>query len=257
MSGHQFTLLVPASAREAHQQLVSALGTENVPGQWMIFMEAVTRLLPDVLSSGRPPKEAIARCAIGQLGFTSWKAMIEAPTVDGGLGWNWSAWRAWRRAWTVVQAYPWLRAAQMTASEIYTLSQDCKRDEMSFPASRQELEAAQAARKNVQEQRRADSVAALQERVATAEAAADGLRQQLAAATARGALLAEQLAIAQTQVQAQARADELAAQVGQQKEQIEELKRQLAAAKKTQPNPMEPARMTRWEHLLAALTGRP
>ncbi len=245
---YQFPLLdVPASAIDAHRQLIGALGTENTPNQWMIFMETVTRLLPDVLSSGRPSKEAIDRCAIGQLGFGGWKAMIEAPTDIGGLGWNWSAWRAWRRAWTVVQAYPWLRAEQMTASEIYTISQDCKRENMSFPASIQELEAFRAASRAAAEQRKADTAQAQRERADTAEALAAELRTQLAVATGRATALAEQ------QDARESRAQELARQVGQQAQEIEQLKKDLAEARKPKP---QPAPLTRREHFLAFLTGR-
>lgn len=247
---YQFPLLdVPASAIDAHKQLVSALGTENSPDQWMLFMETVTRLLPEVLSSGRPSKEAIASSAIGQLGFTSWKAMIEAPSDIGGLNWNWSAWRAWRRAWTVVQAYPWLRAEPMTASEIYTISQDCKRDGLSFPASAQELEASRTASREAAEQRKADTAKAQRERADKAEALVVELRTQLAAATGRAAALAEQ------QTASEARAQELARQIGQQTQEIEQLKKDLATASKPQPQPQQKPALTRWQHLIAAIKG--
>ena len=54
MAGQQLSFLIPASARNAHAELLAALGTEANPAQWMAFMQAVTRLLPDVLSAGRP-----------------------------------------------------------------------------------------------------------------------------------------------------------------------------------------------------------
>lgn len=109
---------IPSAAREARSALVDALGTENNPAQWMIFMDAVTTHLPDILSSGRPSSAAISRCLIGQHGFNSWKEMIEASNSDNGLGWNFSAWKAWRRAWTVIQEYPWLRNESLTSSEV-------------------------------------------------------------------------------------------------------------------------------------------
>lgn len=115
-------MFIPSAASIAHDELLAALGTENNPAQWMIFMEAVTRLLPAVLSSGRPSRETIERCAIGQLGFKSWKEMIEAPINDGGLGWNISAWKSWRRAWAVIEAHPWLRNEPLTSSEVIQLS---------------------------------------------------------------------------------------------------------------------------------------
>ncbi len=270
MDEYQFPLLdVPASAIDAHQKLIHALGTETVPDQWMVFMETVTRLLPDVLSSGRPSKEAIAQSPIGQLGFSGWKAMIEAPADIGGLGWNWSAWRAWRRAWTVVQAYPWLRAEPMTASEIYTLSQECKRDGASFPSSSVELKAFRAASIAAAEQRKAATAQAQRERADKAEAQAAELRTQLAVATGRATALAEQLAASEARAQELAReagqhaqaieqlkkdmAQEIARQVGQHAQEIEQLKKDLAEARKPKP---KPAQRTRWQHFLAFLKGQ-
>ena len=207
MPEHQLTLLIPQSARDAHTQLLAALGTEANPAQWMSFMDTVTRLLPEVLSSGRPPKEVIQRCAIGQLGFTSWKAMIEAPTDHGGLGWNESGWKAWRRAWTLVQAYPWLRQEPLTSSEVNTIGLDCKRDGIRFPSSAGELEAIRETRKGSQDARRAESVQGLTRRAEIAETA-------LQAVTAKSQTLSDQLA----QVQGQ-----LATAIGQIADQAEAL----------------------------------
>lgn len=244
MAGQQLSFLIPASARNAHAELLAALGTEANPGQWMLFMQAVTRLLPDVLSTGRPTAEAIKRSAIGQLGFSSWAAMIEAPTDAGGLGWNVSAWKAWRRAWAVVQVQPWLQAQPVTSSEVNTLAADVKRAGVAFPGSAQELEAFRASSREAVEQRRADAAQAQRERADRAEALAAELRTQLAAATGRAAALAEQ------QAGHEARAQEQAHQLGQQAEQIEQLKRDLATARKPKP---QPAPLTRWQHLRAAL----
>ena len=111
-------------ARETRAELVAALGTEADRGHWMIFMQSVTRLLPDVLSSGRPTRAAIERSAIGQLGFESWAEMVEAPIEAGGLGWNMSAWKAWRRAWAVVQANPWMLEQSLSSSEVNSLANE-------------------------------------------------------------------------------------------------------------------------------------
>lgn len=254
MPEHQLTLLVPKSARDAHAELLAALGTENNPSQWMSFMDAVTRLLPEVLSAGRPPKEVIQRCAIGQLGFTSWKAMIEAPTDHGGLGWNESGWKAWRRAWTVVQANPWLRHEPLTSSEVNTIALDCKRDGLQFPGSAGELETIRQGRKDAQEARRAESVQSLTQRAETAEKAVQAASAQVVSLTA-------QLAQVQTQ---------LAATVGQlaeQAEQIGTLKAEKSQAesdrdkwkRQAQAKPAEPATALPkgfWKRLWDALMGK-
>lgn len=122
------SLLIPEAAREARTALVAALGTENNPGQWMLFMDAVTAHLPDVLSgNGRPPAAAIRHSVIGQYGFKSWRQMIEASNTDGGFGWNYSTWKAWRRAWAVVTVHPWLRDERVTYSEVIQLSLKLKK----------------------------------------------------------------------------------------------------------------------------------
>lgn len=203
----QITLLIPASASSAHAELLRALGTENNPGQWMEFMQAVTRLLPDVLSSGRPTKEAINRSAIGQLGFASWQAMIEAPTGVSGLGWNFSAWKAWRRAWSVVQVQPWLLDQTITSSELNTLANDLRKDGIPFPSSAGELEAIRETRKGSQDARRAESVQGLTRRAEIAETA-------LQAVTAKSQTLSDQL----VQVQGQ-----LATAIGKIEQQAEAL----------------------------------
>lgn len=126
-------LLIPTAAREAHDALVAALGTENNPSQWMLFMEAVTTHLPDVLSSGRPSAADIRNSVIGLYGFKSWRQMIEADIGDGGFGWNYSTWKAWRRAWSVVDAMPWLRDERVTYSEVIQLSLKLKKADLEQP----------------------------------------------------------------------------------------------------------------------------
>lgn len=187
------SLLIPASATSAHAELLSALGTENNPGQWMEFMQAVTRLLPDVLSSGRPTKEAINRSPIGQLGFASWQAMVEAPVAVSGLGWNFSAWKAWRRAWSVVQVQPWLLDQSISSSELNTLANDLRKDGVQFPSSAGELEAIREARKGSQDARRTESIQGLTKRAETAETA-------LQAVTAQSKTLSDQLVQVQGQL---------------------------------------------------------
>lgn len=83
---HQIDEQAARLARETRATLVEALGTETDAGHWMAFMQSVTRLLPDVLSAGRPTRAAIERSAIGQLGFDSWAEMVEAPLKPAAWG---------------------------------------------------------------------------------------------------------------------------------------------------------------------------
>ncbi|MEZ2727805.1 hypothetical protein ACBQ21_28010 [Pseudomonas putida] len=167
------TPFITRGARAAHDELVSALGTENNPRQWMVFMQAVTRLLPDVLSSGRPSRDVINRSPIGQLGFTSWQAMIEAPATANGLGWNFSAWKAWRRAWSTVENHPWLMYTGhgYTSSEVNTMALEAKRDGVDFPANALELDERLSGRQAAKDARKAESIQGLTQRAEAAEAA--------------------------------------------------------------------------------------
>lgn len=161
----QISWLTPREAQEARAELLEALGTENNPTQWMTFMETVTKRLPDVLSSGRPSAEAIKRSVIGQLGFTSWRAMIEAPTTDGGLSWNWSAWVAWRRAWKVIQTWPYLRDLPLTAAQINRIHQAAKDTPEGFPNNNKALEAWEEEQKSQRQERHNVSVESLKNQV--------------------------------------------------------------------------------------------
>lgn len=228
MGGTQISMLVPESARSAHAELLAALGTEANPAQWMEFMDSVTRLLPAVLSPGRPTREAIQRGLIGQLGFTSWRAMIEAPTDASGLGWNWSGWKAWRRAWSTVQAYPWLRTQPLGSSEVNALQLECNRTGQPFPQSPEELAARQEQRQAAAAEQRSNSINALtgqlqaaELRATQAEAQVDALREQLEASRTHNTSLGRQL----EQLEAQAQGLQQAHQ------------------------------MSRWEHLIAFLRG--
>ena len=224
---NEVQLLIPASARTAHDELFNTLRDADNPSAWMTFMETVTRLLPDVLSSGRPTKESIQKSAIGQLGFTSWQEMIEAPADQNGLAWNFSAWKAWRRAWATVQSNPWLKDQQMTSSEVNTLANEFKGSD--FPDSREKYEELKKERKDAAEKRRTDTVAALKKRLEDAE---------------------------KLTIQAQAKADALDIQLEKsrvaytdQGQQIATLKALLEEAQKP------PVKLTRWEHLKAFFSG--
>lgn len=225
----------PSNAQDVRQELVAALGTENQPVQWMTFMDTVTRLLPDILSPGRPSTEAIKCSPIGQLGFKSWQAMIEAPADSGGLAWNFSAWKAWRRAWAVVQAHPWLRDQALTSSEINTLANDLKRRAKPFPGSPAELQQLEQEKLATAEQKRAETLTAAQEALAEA-------RKALAETEGRLAALSDQLAQEKIiSAGLQTSAGKLQGEIVQLRAQIELL---------SQPQAV-PRSLTRWEHLKA------
>lgn len=259
--------LVPTDTAAGYQRLLDALGTENQPDQWMVFMETVTELLPDVLAPGRPSAAAIQRCMIGQLGFASWTSMIEAPVAERGLGWSWSAWKQWRRAWASVERAPWLRQSGLTPAQINALALDAKALGKDLPASEAEATALRDQKARQTEAKAAASLQALQQRAEAAEAAlleergrvagltgqaaeAATLREQLQQASARGAEQAEQLGTLKAQLdQATRRVEQLVQQRDGWRAEAE----RLAAAKPKQQQ--APKRLSRWQHIVAAFTG--
>lgn len=164
-------------AEAIRAELLSAVGTENVPNQWAVFMRTVRHHMPDVLGRGRPTQEAIQRSPIGQLGFSSWRAMIDTPTGEGGLGLGWSKWREWSRAWKVIADLPELADAPVTAAEVNRVAQQAKANDEPIPTTWAEWQSFKERHAEAKAERRAQSVAALEQRVAE-------LEKELAAATA-------------------------------------------------------------------------
>ena len=221
MAEHQLPLITPETAEKARTELLSALHVADNPAAWMDFMESVTRLLPDILSPGRPSTDAIKRSLIGQLGFKSWQAMIEAPTGAHGLAWNFSQWKAWRRAWATVQANPWLRSQSLSSSEVNTLANEFK----PFPESLEAIQALRQAKVATTEQKRADTLTELQ--------------RGLAEANGKIAVLTEQL-----RNEREANAG-LLNDSGRLEAEIVKLKDEIKRVSPTK-------KLTRWQHLVAA-----
>lgn len=139
------------------EEMREALGAESA-GLWVFFMDKVRAILPFLMNAaGRPKAEIVQASVIGQAGFSSWSEMIEASPEKGGLGWSVDSWKAWKRAYTFIQEYEYLRSLELTASEINTLSREIQ----PFPETVEALEAAKSKRKNELEAKRGNSVSAL------------------------------------------------------------------------------------------------
>jgi uncharacterized protein YoxC len=153
------------------QELQKLLGTESGTA-WLIFMDHVKTELSQVLKSGKPKRSDIENSIIGQNGFFGWKEMVEAPTDQGGLGWNYSTFDMWKRAYSVVLNFPFLRTQEeLTPSLINTLWRETKPD---FPNTPEELEKYMCDRVSKQRDRQQNSLKDAQKRV-------EDLEQQLAA----------------------------------------------------------------------------
>jgi len=218
------TLLIPESAKKAKAELIEALGTENNPAQWMVFMEAVTKHLPEILSTGRPTKEAMQKSIIGQLGFSSWSEFIEAKD---GLNWNISGWKAFRRAWSVVEKYNWLKNEKFTSSEVNQLYLKYKD---LFPKTKEEYI-------NLGEIEKANKAEKASKNIADLELKINETNKLFIQEQGKNQILSAQLADSQ-------------ATILRLNNQLNNLDHQLKEAQK----PKKPApQLTRFQHFLAAL----
>lgn len=245
------------------EDLREALGAESA-GKWLEFMDRIESSLPFLLgSAGRPTKEQIDSSVIGRAGFDSWTQMVEYSPAYGGLGWSIDSWKAWKRAYSVVQEHEYLRSLGMTASEINTTARTCK----PFPPSEIELRAFQEGRKKDLQENRGNSIAALQSQVsalskdrqeamlhlATSRASEIELKTELEAS--RSSLLKAQSAIGV----AEGKAETLKVQVEDLVNQVKTLEKQLETANGETYTAKERAKhfssLSRWEHLKAAFGG--
>lgn len=161
------------------EDLREALGAESA-GLWIFFMDKIAATVPFLLqSAGRPKREEITASPIGEAGFDSWFSMIEAAPERGGLGWSVDSWKAWKRAYAIVQERPYLRGLDITASEINTLTRELK----PFPSSLEELEAAKAERREKLEAKRGNSVSSLRRQLTESQQELEVMASELRGVT--------------------------------------------------------------------------
>lgn len=146
---------------EKISKLRELLGAES-GNQWIEFMDYVNHHLAHVLTRGKPSKEMIRQSIIGESGFNSWIEMIESPIDKNGLGWNKHAWDSWKRAYSIIQEYEYLRNIEITASSINTIHRETKPD---FPSSLEDFKKYQSERESKQLERQQNSLKEAQEQV--------------------------------------------------------------------------------------------
>ena len=171
-----------AEAKAVHGRLIEALGTENNPGQWLVFVKLVKELLPFV-GRGRPTKSEIENSVIGQYGFSGWGKMVQAPVEDGGFNIPLNTWNKWSQADEFICQYPYLESMNLSQSGVKALKDRFKNVE--FPKSVEELEVAEVELKKQKASDEAEKVSSLKSRVLE-------LEQQLVAANAKLDVFAEQ-----------------------------------------------------------------
>lgn len=151
------------------------LGSESA-GKWIEFMDSLGSSLPFVLrGAGRPTSEEIASSAIGKGGFRSWREMIEYSPAFGGLGWSYDTYKAWKKAYSLILKYPYLRDLSLSSSEINTI----QRENEQFPTTLEAFKELKEKKKDSQEERRLNSITSLQKQLSAATKEVATLKAQL------------------------------------------------------------------------------
>lgn len=176
-------------------KLVDLLGSES-GNRWIEFMDEIKKELSQILRKGKPRKEDIEASIIGRSGFKSWAEMVNAPAEAGGLSWNLATFDSWRRAYSLVEAHPFLREYEFSASQINTFYRETKPD---FPNSQESLDTFLAARSDSQESLRLNSLKDAQKRADELERELIGVRQTLKLESEQSQLNLNALGIVQQQ----------------------------------------------------------
>lgn len=177
------------------KKLVELLGSES-GSRWIEFMDELNAELGHILRRGKPKAADIENSMIGRLGFGSWAEMVQAPTEAGGLSWNLATFDSWRRAYSVVQKYAFLREYEFSASQINTFQRETKPN---FPDSQDALDAFLAARNDSQESLRLNSLRDAQKRADELKAELIEVRQTLKLESEQSQLNLNALGIVQQQ----------------------------------------------------------
>ncbi|MBT48652.1 MAG: hypothetical protein CL491_00915 [Acinetobacter sp.] len=228
------------TAKQAHQELLTALGSENNPAQWLVFMNTAKAHLPFLFKNGRPTKKQIENSIIGQLGFSSWSEMVKADQNKQGLAWSWSSWKKWSKAFKVVNEYAYLAEMNITANAVMKFKSTFKDD---FPASAEALEQAKAETKARKEKEEAEKVSNLKARVSE-------LEQQLVAASAKLEVLEKQSNEFTSQQRQLVELQSQQSKVVSENESLVKKNNELSSTLKALKS------MSRWDHLKAFLSSR-
>lgn len=116
-------------------KLIKLLGSES-GDKWLEFMDYVNQNLSHILKRGKPRIQDIENSIIGKSGFKTWKDFIESSTQTGGLGWKIATFDSWKRAYSIVCNYEFLRDLELSASFINTIYRETKPN---FPKTESEF----------------------------------------------------------------------------------------------------------------------
>ncbi|MCG6202040.1 hypothetical protein [Psychromonas antarctica] len=128
-------------------ELKKLLITKN-GSSWIDFMDHIYDKFSDILKKGKPKYSAISSSIIGRSGFNSWREMIETKENKGGLGWKYSSFDSWKRAYSIVKKHPYLREKNISASQINSMSRKTK-NKIGFPSTQEMFNKELSEQKNI------------------------------------------------------------------------------------------------------------
>lgn len=231
-------------------QLREKLGSEST-GKWLEVMDFLVSELSFLRSAGRPTGSEIASSKIGRAGFDSFRQFTEEKPSAGGLGWSFGTYKAWKKAHSLVEKYPYLRELQISASEINTIS----RENEEFPTTLEAYLSLKNDRKMLLNERQQANSSSLQKKIdsitaqyeqteaalALERASADNLksveeqlRKELTEAYKANGALNEQLnRFTDLSNKTKEKTESLTSTVDEKNTQLESLKKELKEKEKT------------------------
>ena len=240
------TKLLPENTKAAHNEILAALGSENNPSQWMTFCEVIDQHIPELKTKGRLSNKDVNSSLIGKLGFSSFKEYLETPTDKGGLGWSSGGWNAYRRAWNIVEEYPYLRELDIKSGWLNAFANKLRKADIEFPATLEEYNSIQD---SIAEERASNKDAKLDDQAKLITQLEDTqLEFKFKLATAQ-----EQLSNANAKIEMfDSITEKHLNKIEQQAQEISELKNQLAKKPKTKEVKVE---LTRLEAFMVFIRG--
>ena len=221
------------------KKLKDLLGTES-SDNWINFMDYIHQELSLILKIGKPRAVDIENSFIGQVGFKSWREMIDAREDEGGLAWNHASFDAWKRAYSVVLKHSYLRELELTASQINTMQRESKPD---FPTSLSEFKAFSDNRKEKQVEQHQNSLKDAQNRSAELQVANKKLNEEVA----RLFSVAKQLAEKEKEViKLQTKLDDRVSELAILNEKVDELTKSNIELEFKIENPVLKSRLKRF-----------
>ncbi|ASK79894.1 hypothetical protein CF386_12625 (plasmid) [Paraphotobacterium marinum] len=158
MSNH-FSTSDPIKAR---QEILTSLDKEQNQSEWINVCDCIYRNIPALKeASGRLSNQDIKLSIIGQLGFDSFRSFIESPKEKQGLEWSMNKWNMYKKNYSYICKYPYLRELSLAVSEIQNRVLVFKRFNIDFPDTLEGYQEAIAELERAKEEKKSNTISEL------------------------------------------------------------------------------------------------